>query len=71
MDEALGGVRIRIDIPLSAGEKVVILPEAVSEERIRARVVWVRELKTSATYVAGLEFAKPSILEVPQLHRAA
>lgn len=71
MDEALDGVRIRIDVPLSAGERVIILPEAVSEEHIRARVVWVRELKSSTGYVAGLEFVRPLKLEVPRLRCAA
>lgn len=68
MDKSLHGIRILTDFPLSPGERVAILPEADSEDRIRAYVVWVRGLEISAEYVAGLEFAT-SI--VPQLRRAS
>jgi len=58
MDGSLHGIRIRINFPLSPEERVVILPEAGSEDRITARVVWARALEISAGYVAGLEFLK-------------
>jgi hypothetical protein len=67
IDASLHGVRIRIDVPLSPGERVVILPEGRSQDRITAHVVWVRAVEISAGYVAGLEFVKPlTPLAVPQ-----
>jgi hypothetical protein len=59
VDESLHGVRIRTDVRLCPGENVVIIPEWDSEDRILARVVWMRAVEISAGYVAGLEFAKP------------
>ncbi len=56
MNESLCGVRIRTDVPLSPGEKIEIFPQGGSQQRIPARVVWVREPGPSAGYVAGLEF---------------
>jgi hypothetical protein len=68
VDASLHGIKIRTDVPLSPGERVVILPEAGSGVRIPARVVWTRAVKISAGYVAGLEFAKPlTPLAGPQL----
>jgi len=67
-DESLHGISIRTHFPLSPGEKVVILPEAGSEDRNTGRVVWVRGLEIPVGYVAGLEFAKPlTPLAGPQL----
>jgi hypothetical protein len=59
MDKSLHGIRILTDFPLFPGEPVALRPEADSEDRISARVVWRQGLETSAGYVAGLEFAKP------------
>jgi hypothetical protein len=56
MNESLCGVRIRTDVPLSPGEKILIFPQGGSQQRIPARVVWVRRPMSSAGYVAGLEF---------------
>ena len=68
VDASPHGIRIRTHFRLSPGEKVVILPEAGSEDRSTARVVWVRGLEIPVGYVAGLEFAKPlTPLAVPQL----
>jgi hypothetical protein len=56
-DKSLHGIKIRTDFPLSPGERVAILPEADSEDRITAHVVWARGLEISDGYIAGLEFA--------------
>ncbi len=57
MDKSLHGIRIRTDFQLFTGERVAIIPEADSMDRISARVVWARGLEISDGYIAGLEFA--------------
>jgi hypothetical protein len=56
MNQSLQGVRIRTDVSLSPGEKILIFPQGGSQQRIPARVVWVREPEPGVGYVAGLEF---------------
>ena len=70
MDASLHGLRIRTDVALSPGQKVLILPDVGMQDRITARVVWARELEISSGHVAGLEFAKPlTPVAVPKLRR--
>ena len=70
MNQSLHGVGIRTRVQLSPGEAIVICPREGYWHTVPARVVWARASESSAEYIAGLEFAKPSAPPaLPQLPR--